>query len=98
MAKGTLGLLLAAACLGCTTTTSVTPLAGLTPRRPPLCPAAVRMFASASGVGANYTELAILSGRGLGWTEATGQRQLIASLRAKAAELGANGLIIGEFK
>jgi hypothetical protein len=97
MAKAQLGLLLAAALLGCTTT-SVIELTNLAPQRPALCPAAVRVFGSPGGVGADYKELAVLIARGSGWTPGASERQLISSLRARAATIGANGVILGQFQ
>lgn len=85
MVRRMVGLVLAVVCLGCATAISVTPLAGVTPARPALCAAAVKLFASPTGVGTGYTELAILSASRRG----ADQQGLIVPLEAKAATLGA---------
>ena len=96
MSKVPLELLIAACLLGCTRT-SVIQLTSLAPPRPLLCPAAVRVFASPGGVPTGYKELAVLIAHGSGWTGAS-ERQLISSLRQKAATIGANGVILGQFQ
>jgi len=97
MAKAPLELVIAACLLGCTTT-SVIQLTSLTPPRPLLCPAAVRVFASPGGVGTDYKEVAVLIAQGSGWVPGASERQLITSLRQKAATIGANGVILGQFQ
>ena len=81
---------LLAACVS----TQATHLAGYDPKRPPSCPDSVRVYASASGIGAEYIELALLHASG---AEFATQDQMVQSLRKKAAEVGATGLILKGF-
>jgi hypothetical protein len=97
MAKAPLQLLIAAGLLGCTTT-SVIQLTSLGPQRPALCPAAVRVIASPGGVETGYKEVAVLIARGSGGNRSASEQQLITSLRQKAASIGANGVILGQFQ
>lgn len=81
-------------CVGCSTQTSMVPLAGLAPQRPSLCVAAVKVFASPAAVQSQFTELAIFTAHS-SWSDENG---LVATLREKAAAVGANAIIVGEFK
>ena len=57
------------------------------------CPDAVRIYSSPSRVGVEYQEIALLNSTGLtNWTTESG---MMKSMREKAAELGANGIIMG---
>jgi hypothetical protein len=57
------------------------------------CPAAVRIYTSPSRVGTEYQEVALLNSAGLSnWTDESG---MMTSMRNKAAELGATGIIMG---
>jgi hypothetical protein len=56
----------------------------------------VQVFTDTSKVGKPYTEVAVLNSKGgSDWTSESG---MINSQRKKAAELGANGLILGTMK
>ena len=60
----------------------------------PSCPEAVVVFTDSSKVGRPYKEVALLSSEGdEGTTSSAG---MINSQRKKAAEVGANGVILGE--
>jgi hypothetical protein len=62
----------------------------------PVCPDGVQMFTEASKIGKPYTEVAVLKSSGESdWTSETG---MINSQRKKAAQLGANGVILGQMK
>lgn len=57
------------------------------------CPDAVKMYTSPSTVGAPYQEVALLNSSGsTGFTSESG---MMKSMRKKAAEVGANGIIMG---
>ena len=78
------------AILACVST-QATHLAGFDPARPKTCPQAIRVYASAEAVGAPYVELAYLK------TEASdpvGNEEMIASMKDKAAELGATAVLL----
>lgn len=70
--------------------TQVTPLAGLDPHRAPTCPQAVKVFASMQGVDTPYVELAYLHSSA---TDPVADEKLIESMKEKAAEIGANGIL-----
>lgn len=78
--------ILLAACVS----TQVTPLAGLDPKRAPTCTQAVKVFASLQGVDTPYVELAYLHSSA---TDPVADEKLIESMKEKAAELGANGIL-----
>jgi hypothetical protein len=62
----------------------------------PVCSDGVQVFTDTSKVGKPYTEVAVLNSKGgSDWTSESG---MINSQRKKAAELGANGLILGTMK
>jgi hypothetical protein len=61
-----------------------------------LCPDGVQIFTSADRVPGQYQEVALLSSKGE--SGLTDERQMLTSQRKKAAQLGANGLIIGDVK
>lgn len=57
-----------------------------------ICPAAVIIYTSPDRVGKPYREVALLNSKGeSGWTSESG---MLNSQRKKAAEVGANGLIL----
>ena len=57
------------------------------------CPNGVRIYSSPSKVGAEYEEVALLNSTGLtNWTTESG---MMTSMREKAAQVGATGIIIG---
>jgi hypothetical protein len=60
------------------------------PRLPPTCAAAVHLFTSSERVPATYQDLALLRVTG---NDFAGSGTMFNSLRQKAAELGANGLV-----
>lgn len=56
------------------------------------CPDAVKMYSTPASVGAEYVEVALLNSAGsAGWTSESG---MVKSMRQKAAEVGANGIIL----
>lgn len=57
------------------------------------CPDAVKMYTSPSTVGAPYQEVALLNSSGS--TGFTSEAGMMKSMRKKAAEVGANGIIMG---
>lgn len=57
------------------------------------CPAAVKLFSSPSKVPSEYTEIALLNASGSSMY--TNESNMTGSMRKKAAELGANGIIMG---
>ena len=60
------------------------------------CPDAVQVFTTAERVPSPYREVALLNSKGeSSWTDEKG---MLGSQRKKAAEVGANGLILGETK
>jgi hypothetical protein len=66
------------------------------PRRQSVCPAGVAIYTAEGGVGRPYRALAWLSASaGSVWTS---EEEMVLSLRDRAAELGANGLILGPFR
>lgn len=57
------------------------------------CPDAVKLYTAPSNVGSPYTEVALLNSAGSsGWTSESG---MMKSMRQKAAEVGATGIIMG---
>src|SRR2546421_10066848 len=58
-----------------------------------LCPDAVKLYTAPDRVQGTYREIAILNS--LGETETSDERDLIESMRKKAASVGANGIILG---
>lgn len=84
-------LLLTSACVS-------TNLALLDPtaRLQPICPDGVALFTSADRVGKEYREIAILNSSGQ--SGSTSEQGMYDSMRRKAAEAGANGIILGSIK
>jgi len=62
----------------------------------PGCPEAVQVFTDSSKVGKPYTEVAVLNSAGD--NDMTSESGMLNSQRKKAAELGANGIILGPMK
>jgi hypothetical protein len=58
-----------------------------------ICPDAVKLYSSPSQVGAEYREVALLNSTGS--TGFTSEAGMMKSMRKKAAEVGANGIIMG---
>jgi len=86
-----LGLVLAASCVA-TNAALLNP--GL--KLQPVCPDGVQMFTDSSKVGKPYTEVAVLNSKGD--DSFTSESEMIDSQRKKAAQLGANGVILGQMK
>lgn len=60
---------------------------------PPTCPAAVSIYTAEGRVGRPYRTIAYLNASGESvWTS---EEEMVLALRDRAAELGANGLILG---
>jgi len=56
------------------------------------CPSAIRLYTTPDRVGHPYREVAILNAKGeSNWSN---EEQMIESMRDKAAEVGANGIIL----
>ena len=81
-------LVLASACLS-------TKAAVLNPslQLAPVCPEGVMVYTTPDRVGKPYTEVALLDSKGD--TDLTSEAGMIESQRRKAAQLGANGVILG---
>ena len=62
----------------------------------PLCPDGVKIFSDTSKVGKSYQEVALLNSKGE--SGSTSERGMINSQRKKAAEVGANGIVLGGFQ
>lgn len=62
----------------------------------PLCPDGVKVFSDTSKVGKPYQEVALLNSKGE--SGSTSEAGMINSQRKKAAELGANGIVVGGFQ
>lgn len=76
---------------GCTRTNAA--LMDNSVRLAPTCPDAVKLYTSPSSVGAPYKEIALLNSTGASsWTSEAG---MMKSMRKKAADVGANGIIMG---
>lgn len=63
-----------------------------TARRARICPNGVRIYTDSSRVGARFEEVALLNSSGQ--SGSTTEEDMYESQRRKAAELGANGLIV----
>jgi hypothetical protein len=60
--------------------------------RAPVCPNAVEIYTDASHVQSEYVEVALLNSKGE--SGSTSEKGMYESQRRKAAEMGANGLIL----
>jgi len=58
-----------------------------------MCPDTVRSYTTPAQVGATYQEVALLNSTGS--TGFTSEAGMMKSMRQKAAEVGANGIIMG---
>lgn len=85
---------LAVALVGCVSTNAA--LLDPSLKLAPVCPDGVMVFTDSSKVGKPYTEVAVLNSRGD--NDMTSEGGMINSQRKKAAELGANGIILGGMK
>ena len=85
--KPALLLLLLVACIS----TQATHLAGFDPARAPTCSAAIKVYASADQVGAPFVEIAYLNAKS---TDPVSDDQMIQSMKEKAVEVGANGMLL----
>ncbi|MBU6367699.1 MAG: hypothetical protein KJT01_15905 [Gemmatimonadetes bacterium] len=72
--------------------TNATLLSTNTAPRPALLPADVQIYRSADKVGRPFEEIALLNATGE--ASMTNEAKMLGSLRKKAAELGANGIIL----
>lgn len=86
IAVSLLALLFTAACVS----TQATMLAGA--KRDPITPDQVKIYRSADQVPGRYEEVALLTSAGD--YAATNEGEMFESMRKKAAELGANGVIL----
>lgn len=77
--------------VGCTRTNAA--LMDNSVKLAPTCPDAVKMYTSPSKVGAEYQEVALLNSTGS--TGFTSEAGMMKSMRKKAADVGANGIIMG---
>jgi hypothetical protein len=76
---------------GCTRTNAA--LMDNSLRLAPTCPDAVKIYTTPAQVGATYQEVALLNSTGnTGFTSEAG---MMKSMRQKAAQVGANGIIMG---
>jgi hypothetical protein len=89
-AKVFYGLPLLAAMVGCVSTNATVLDPSLKLAR--TCPDAVRLFTSPSKVTSPYREVALLHSKG--GSDWSNEEQMMESMREKAAELGANGVIL----
>lgn len=88
-------LLAVLALAGCVSTNAA--LLDSTLKLTPLaCPEAVQVFTDSSKVGKPYSEVALLSSSGD--NDMTSESGMIKSQQKKAAQLGANGIILGQMK
>ena len=62
----------------------------------PLCPDGVKVFPDTTGISRPYTQVAILNSKGE--SGSTSEAGMIKSQRQKAAQLGANGIVLGGFQ
>jgi hypothetical protein len=63
---------------------------------PRICPEGVQVFTDSSRVGKPYTEVAVLNSKGD--DDLTNESSMIRSQQKKAAEIGANGVILGSMQ
>jgi hypothetical protein len=71
-------------------------LMDVTQKLPPLCPDGVKVFSDTSKVGKPYQEVALLNSKGE--SGSTSEEGMIKSQRKKAAQVGANGIVLGGFQ
>lgn len=76
---------------GCVTT-NATMLGSATAVRPKLAPTEVRIYRTADQIKARYEEVALINAAGQAGS--TNEAKMLEAMRKKAAEVGANGLIL----
>ena len=87
-----MSVLMAAVLLAGCVTTSAAMLGTSATARPMLPPEQVALFRVASQVPGRYEEVALLSS--VGDSDVTDEAEMFASMKEKAGELGANGIIL----
>jgi hypothetical protein len=80
--------------VGCVTTKASLMDTSLHPQA--ICKEGVKLYTDASKIGVPYTEIAVLHSTGTRMY--TNEESMIGNQRKKAAELGANGLVLGANK
>ncbi len=95
MSRRTFPILLVAAALSACVTTHVIPL-GTPGRYPPVDPEQVRVFLKEEDVGAKFERIAAIEAEGD--YNSVNTEKMIKAMKKKAARLGADALILGEFK
>lgn len=83
-----------AGALGCVHTNAAVLNEGLTME--PICPNGVVVYTDSAAVPGPYTQVALLNSKGD--ANETSESGMVTSQRKKAAELGANGIIIGQIQ
>lgn len=84
------GLMVAGVLTGCVSTNAAVLNPGI--KLAPICPDGVQLFTTTDKVGKDYREVALLNSKGeTSWTSEQG---MYNSQRKKAAELGANGIVL----
>jgi hypothetical protein len=92
--RATLAVALALVCAGCVSTNAAVLDSSVSYQK--ICPDGVQIFTSAERVPGPYQEVALLNSSGeSGWTTEKGMAH---SQQQKAAQLGANGIIMGDTK
>lgn len=76
--------------LGCVTTNAAVMNPGIT--RAPICPEGVALFSTPDRVTTGYEEVALLNSTGY---QGSDEAKMMESMRKKAGEVGANGIIMG---
>jgi hypothetical protein len=85
-------LLVAAFACGCVATNAA--LIDPSVQLAPTCPSSVRLYTTPDRVGHPYREIAVLNAKGeSNWSD---EGDMIQSMREKAADVGANGLILSK--
>jgi len=74
--------------------TQVTTLAGFDPARRPTCAGVVQIYASPEAIKDSFIEIAYLQ---TGTTDPVSNDALLKNMREKAAQLGANGILLRGF-
>jgi hypothetical protein len=92
--RATLAIALALMCAGCVSTNAAVLDSSVSYQK--ICPDGVQIFTAAERVPGPYQEVALLNSSGeSGWTTEQGMAH---SQQQKAAQLGANGIIMGDTK
>ncbi len=95
MPRRTVPVLLAAVALSACVTTHVIQL-GAPGRYPPVDPEQVQVFLKEEDVGAKFDRVAAIEAEGD--YQSVDAEKMIKAMKKKAAKLGANALILGEFR